>query len=110
MPRHWHEPHGRLGLATHHQKYRVLAGVDGFHWLAPAKSKSQRQMTRAHTGLVFLAFLSDLTASSWAFLFSASLLACEKGRGTQARVREEASKQRGVSSLTRAVLLAELLV
>lgn len=34
-----------------------------------------------HTGLAFLAFFSALTASSWAFRFSASLLACEDKGG-----------------------------
>lgn len=38
---------------------------------------ARQQATTAHTGLAFLAFFSDLTASSWAFRFSASLLACE---------------------------------
>lgn len=51
-------------------------------------SNSQGEVAGAHTGLVLLAFFSDLPVSSWAFLFSASLLACEKKGGTQERMGE----------------------
>lgn len=55
----------------------------GRSWPCPSRG------CRTHTGRPFLAFFSDFTASSWAFLFSASLLACEEGR-------DEAGMGRGV--------------
>lgn len=43
-----------------------------------------REAVTTHTGLAFLAFFSDLTDSSWAFRFSASLLAYEEEEKDQA--------------------------
>lgn len=65
-------------------------------------SNSQGGMAGAHTGLVLLAFFSDLTASSWAFLFSASLLACEKEG--ELRIGSRVSREGCISSLTGASL------
>lgn len=45
---------------------------------------AHQRAAATHTGLAFLAFFSALTASSWAFRFSASLLACEDKGGDPA--------------------------
>lgn len=49
---------------------------------APGAGLAHQEAAVTHTGLAFLAFFfSDFTASSWAFRFSASLLACEEEAG-----------------------------
>ena len=47
----------------------------------PRAGLARQEAAATHTGLAFLAFFSDLTASSWAFRFSANLLAYEEKEG-----------------------------